>query len=41
MLGKVVIEGVQAESVPFDDPNKRNLVEEVSSKVCVYFSCEL
>lgn len=36
MLGKVVIEGVQPESVPFDDPNKRNLVEEVSSKVCVY-----
>ena len=23
MLGKVVIEGVQPESVPFDDPNKR------------------
>ena len=40
MLGKVVIEGVQPESVPFDDPNKRNLVEEVSSKVCVYLSCE-
>lgn len=35
MLGKVLIEGVEAESVPFDDPNKRNLVAEVSSKVCV------
>ena len=34
MLGKVVIEGVQPESLPFDDPNKRNLVAEVSSKVC-------
>ena len=35
MLGKVVIEGVDPESVPLDDPNKRNLVAEVSSKVCV------
>ena len=34
MLGKVVIEGVDPESVPLDDPNKRNLVAEVSSKVC-------
>ena len=38
MLGKVVIEGVQPESIPFDDPNIRNLVAEVSSKVCVCFS---
>lgn len=38
MLGKVVMEGVQPESVPFDDPNVRNLVAEVSSKVCVCFS---
>jgi len=40
MLGKVVIEGVQPESIPFDDPNIRNLVAEVSSKVCFCFSCE-
>lgn len=33
MLGKVVIEDVEPESVPFDDPNQRNLVAEVSSKV--------
>lgn len=37
MLGKVVIEGVDPESVPLDDPNKRNLVAEVSSKV--YEAC--
>lgn len=36
MLGKVVIEEVEPESVPFDDPNKRNLVAEVSSKVCFW-----
>lgn len=36
MLGKVVVEGVEPESVPFDDPNTRNLVAEVSSKVCVW-----
>ena len=36
MLGKVVIEKVEPESVPFDDPNKRNLVAEVSSKVCFW-----
>lgn len=41
MLGKVVIEGVEPESVPFDDPNKRNLVAEVSSKVCVCFLSEI
>ena len=34
MLGKVVIEGVKPDSVPFDDPNQRNLVAEVSLKVC-------
>lgn len=33
MLGKVVIEDVEPASVPFDDPNQRNLVAEVSSKV--------
>lgn len=33
MLGKVVIEDVEPESIPFDDPNQRNLVAEVSSKV--------
>ncbi|XP_078362371.1 multifunctional protein CAD-like isoform X2 [Oculina patagonica] len=38
MLGKVVIEGVQPESVPFDDPNQRNLVAEVSSKTPVVYN---
>ena len=33
-LGKIVIEGVDPATVQFDDPNKRNLVAEVSSKVC-------
>ena len=25
--------------IPFDDPNKRNLVQEVSCKVCTYTAC--
>lgn len=33
-LGKIVIEGVDPATVQFDDPNNRNLVAEVSSKVC-------
>ncbi|KAK2562270.1 CAD protein [Acropora cervicornis] len=38
MLGKVVIEGVEADSVSFDDPNNRNLVAEVSLKVSRVFN---
>lgn len=38
MLGKVVIEDVEPESVPFDDPNQRNLVAEVSSKAPVVYN---
>lgn len=33
MLGKIVLEGVLPESIPFDDPNARNLVKEVSLQV--------
>lgn len=40
MLGKLVVEGTSADSVPFDNPDTRNLVKEVSLKVsfeiCVY-----
>ncbi|XP_064196290.1 CAD protein isoform X2 [Anguilla rostrata] len=32
MLGKLVVEGTPAESVPFDNPDERNLVREVSMK---------
>ncbi|XP_022107145.1 CAD protein-like isoform X3 [Acanthaster planci] len=32
MLGKIVVEGTSPESIPFEDPNLRNLVAEVSSK---------
>uniref|UniRef100_A0A8C6TKG8 Carbamoyl phosphate synthase arginine-specific large chain n=1 Tax=Neogobius melanostomus TaxID=47308 RepID=A0A8C6TKG8_9GOBI len=32
MLGKLLVEGAAAESVPFDDPDQRNLVQEVSMK---------
>ena len=38
MLGKIVIEGVEPESVLFEDPNKRNLVAEVSLKVCYFLA---
>ena len=33
MLGKIVPEGTEPESVPQDDPSQRNLVAEVSVKV--------
>ena len=33
MLGKVVQEGADPESMPFIDPNELNLVQEVSLKV--------
>ncbi|XP_072536144.1 multifunctional protein CAD isoform X5 [Salminus brasiliensis] len=32
MLGKLVVEGTSAESMPFDNPDSRNLVKEVSLK---------
>uniref|UniRef100_A0A8C9QSF9 Multifunctional protein CAD n=1 Tax=Scleropages formosus TaxID=113540 RepID=A0A8C9QSF9_SCLFO len=32
MLGKLVVEGTLEANVPFDDPNQRNLVKEVSIK---------
>lgn len=32
MLGKLVVDGTPEESVPFDNPDKRNLVKEVSVK---------
>uniref|UniRef100_A0A7N6B3K3 Multifunctional protein CAD n=1 Tax=Anabas testudineus TaxID=64144 RepID=A0A7N6B3K3_ANATE len=32
MLGKLVVDGTPEESIPFDDPDKRNLVQEVSLK---------
>lgn len=33
MLGKIVLDGVDPTSIEFDDPNIRNLVNEVSCKV--------
>uniref|UniRef100_A0A8C1J8W5 Carbamoyl-phosphate synthetase 2, aspartate transcarbamylase, and dihydroorotase n=1 Tax=Cyprinus carpio TaxID=7962 RepID=A0A8C1J8W5_CYPCA len=33
MLGKLVVEGTSANDVPFDNPDTRNLVKEVSMKV--------
>lgn len=33
MLGKLVVDGTPAETVPFDNPDERNLVQEVSIKV--------
>uniref|UniRef100_A0A667ZB66 Multifunctional protein CAD n=1 Tax=Myripristis murdjan TaxID=586833 RepID=A0A667ZB66_9TELE len=33
MLGKLVVDGTPEDSIPFDDPNLRNLVQEVSMKV--------
>lgn len=32
MLGKIVVDGDNADQIPLEDPNKRNLVDEVSSK---------
>uniref|UniRef100_A0A667Z9S5 Multifunctional protein CAD n=1 Tax=Myripristis murdjan TaxID=586833 RepID=A0A667Z9S5_9TELE len=32
MLGKLVVDGTPEDSIPFDDPNLRNLVQEVSMK---------
>lgn len=33
MLGKLVVDGTPEETVPFDNPDERNLVQEVSIKV--------
>lgn len=33
MLGKLVVDGTPEETVPFDNPDERNLVQEVSTKV--------
>lgn len=33
MLGKLVVDGTDLDSVPFDNPDLRNLVQEVSMKV--------
>lgn len=33
MLGKLVVDGTPEDSVPFDNPNQKNLVQEVSMKV--------
>lgn len=33
MLGKLVPDGIHSSPQPFDDPNTRNLVKEVSLKV--------
>lgn len=35
MLGKLVVEGTAASDIPFDNPDTRNLVKEVSMKVGV------
>uniref|UniRef100_A0A669AWZ5 Multifunctional protein CAD n=1 Tax=Oreochromis niloticus TaxID=8128 RepID=A0A669AWZ5_ORENI len=32
MLGKLIVDGTPEESIPFDNPDKRNLVQEVSMK---------
>lgn len=33
MLGKLVVDGTSEDSIIFDNPDKRNLVQEVSMKV--------
>lgn len=33
MLGKLVVDGTPEETIPFDNPDERNLVQEVSIKV--------
>lgn len=33
MLGKLVVDGTPEDSIPFDNPDERNLVQEVSMKV--------
>lgn len=38
MLGKLVLDGTSAESFPFEDPDRRNLVQEVSMKEARVFN---
>ena len=33
MLGKLIVDGTPKDSVPFDNPDERNLIQEVSLKV--------
>ena len=33
MLGKLVVDGTPEDSIPLDNPDHRNLVQEVSMKV--------
>ncbi|XP_076129515.1 multifunctional protein CAD isoform X1 [Alosa pseudoharengus] len=40
MLGKLVVDGTQAKSIPFDNPDTRNLVKEVSMKEPKVFNPE-
>lgn len=40
MLGKLVVEGTPADNVPFDNPDTRNLVKEVSMKAPKVFNPE-
>ena len=39
MLGKVIVDGVEPDSIQFEDPNQRNLVAEVSSQVQIFVLC--
>uniref|UniRef100_A0A8C4S7Z4 Multifunctional protein CAD n=1 Tax=Erpetoichthys calabaricus TaxID=27687 RepID=A0A8C4S7Z4_ERPCA len=38
MLGKLVVEGTPLDQIPFDDPDKKNLVKEVSIKEPILFN---
>lgn len=40
MLGKLVVEGTPADNIPFDNPDARNLVKEVSMKTPQVFNPE-
>ncbi|XP_030626460.1 multifunctional protein CAD isoform X2 [Chanos chanos] len=40
MLGKLVVEGTPADSIPFDNPDARNLVKEVAMKEPRVFNAE-
>ena len=39
MLGKLVVDGTPEDSIPFDNPDQRNLVQEVSMKVLLPPRC--
>ncbi|XP_064626437.1 multifunctional protein CAD-like isoform X2 [Lineus longissimus] len=38
MLGKIIVDGTDPESVPYEDPNKRHLVAEVSIKEPIVYN---